>query len=154
MNFILTILSIISLNSKADEFIIKYGPGYLHSNNAELTSLGYQNKLHNAIYQKIEGGAWVDNASGMSNSLYISYSLGLRVDSGKAFAEWFFGPTLISSPDNNLGGTFQFNHDLFFGLRDKQGYSVGLGIKHISSAGIEIPNLGRDFILIRIGVPL
>jgi hypothetical protein len=52
-----------------------------------------------------------------------------------------------------LGGPFQFNHDFLLGVRGDNGALIGLDLKHMSSAGIEKPNVGRDFLLIHVELP-
>lgn len=118
--------------------------------------LSYQDKLFGPIIQQYEGGFWFDNSGieGRRSSGLLGYSLGVNANAGSFFAQALVGPSLITSTDSNLGGPFQFNNDFGFGIKDQEtGGSVGITYKHISSAGIELPNKGRDFIMFRVGVP-
>lgn len=118
--------------------------------------LSYQDKLVGPIIEQCEAGLWFDNSGieGRRSSGLLGYSLGVHANAGAFFAQALVGPSLISSPDSNLGGAFQFNNDIGFGIRDeKTGGSIGLAYKHVSSAGIYSPNKGRDFIMFRVGVP-
>ena len=59
-----------------------------------------------------------------------------------------FGPSYLVTPDTVLGGHFQFS--LEGGLCTNDGKeAICLNWDHYSSAGIEMPNLGRDFIVLQ-----
>ena len=66
----------------------------------------------------------------------------------------FSGPTLISSTDVALGGYFQFNETAYLGIRDPNtDDSIGIAYNHFSSAGLESPNVGKDFMCLEIKFP-
>jgi hypothetical protein len=71
--------------------------------------------------------------------------LGFDVENETFEASVFSGPTLITSPDIYLGGPLQFNESIYLGIKDKREESIGFAYNHFSSAGIEMPNIGRDF---------
>ena len=58
----------------------------------------------------------------------------------------FTGPALISIPDSYLGGPFQFMSDVHWGVQDMDLNYIGVYYRHISSAGLETPNVGRDIV--------
>jgi len=45
-----------------------------------------------------------------------------------------------------LGGHFQFMDEFHLGLQDVGGGGGGGGYRHLSSAGLEMPNIGRDLV--------
>ena len=114
-----------------------------------------QSSLGGPFIKQLEVGGWDDtDGRGRKSSGMASASAGLNVNAGYIFAQALVGPAIISTPDKLLGGRFQFNNDFALGLRDpKTGASIGAAYKHISSAGLEHPNEGRDFILFRVGIP-
>lgn len=57
------------------------------------------------------------------------------------------GIGFISDTDVYLGGHLEFNHNLYIGIKDKHDKSIGLSYRHISNAGLFMPNVGRDFYL-------
>jgi hypothetical protein len=120
----------------------------------KLISVGNRSKLGLGLIQQYELGAWADRAGyGRKSSAYTAYQVG--VEAGESFIGRFMaGPALISTPDSYLGGYFQFSEDLFFGIKGENGNTIGVIYKHFSSAGLETPNVGRDFLGISISIPL
>lgn len=144
-----------------DTTIIKYGVGVADSGKDSLSEtkylgVGQQIPLFSDyLFSQWELGAFADNAgNGRKSSAFGFYGIGVNVNAGSVYAQSVFNVGLISSPDAYLGGPFQFSEDLGVGLQSKSGASMGVHFKHISSAGIERPNNGRDFLLIQLRVPL
>lgn len=133
---------------------LKYGVGALHSKDSQVASLGYQSQLHKGIAHQFEIGGWPDQISSRNPSMYGSYSLGLRILKPNYYLESMHGIGMITHTDRLLGGRFQFFHDIGAGIRDRDGYSMGLLVKHISSAGVTHPNIGRNFVVIKLGFPI
>ena len=125
-------------------FNMKYGLGFIQKGEAQFAGFGLQNKLFKSLYHQVEGGLWVDR--NRSNSGYGAYSLGMHLESGFFYGETMHGIGLITHPDSLLGGRFQFFHDLGVGVVSKDGSTFGVQIKHVSSAGIHKPNIGRNFV--------
>jgi hypothetical protein len=136
----------------AEQYYFKYGLQAPGSNrDQKIFGLGYQNEI---LADFIYSGE-VDILSVPSNpspaSYFASAGLGLKLDFNTTFAAVTWGPAYLSQPDQELGGRFQLTQDFTLGIQD--GYStIGVGYKHISSAGIEKPNRGKDFLYLRIGV--
>jgi len=152
-------LTVISINAHAESFI-KYGIGVAGSAKDSIAesktiALGYKEKLLGAFAYQLEGGFWTDSRKdlGRTGSAFASSSLGLNIEAGYFYTHAFCGPAVITDKDSMLGGHFQFNNDIGLGVKDKDGYSMGVNYKHISSAGIFTPNQGRDFLTIKLGVP-
>ncbi len=133
---------------------LKYGLGFLQSQGSQVASLGYQSNIYKGIAHQLEVGGWPDRIGSRSSSMYGEYSLGLRLLKPDYYLESMHGIGMISNPDALLGGRFQFFHDIGGGIRDKDGYSMGLVVKHVSSAGINKPNIGRNFIGVKLGFPI
>lgn len=117
-------------------------------------SLGYEDEWIGPFIHQYEFGLFAD-ASGhdRKSSGFGFYSVGVEVDPGYMVLRSLWGIGLISTPDSMLGGMFQFTQDFLVGLRGKNGNTIGIDYKHISSAGIEIPNKGRDFMTIQVEIP-
>lgn len=105
---------------------------------------------------KTEGGFWVDNTGrqGAEGSTFLSYSVGIEPRWGALYLNVFQGVAVLSNKDTVLGGHFQFVEDVGLGIRDQEkGTAVGVFYKHISSAGIYKPNVGRDFLGVQVMIP-
>jgi hypothetical protein len=118
-------------------------------------ALGHQDDF--SIFQtRYEGGFWIDNTEkqGAKSSAYISGLLGVEPSAGSVYVNLFQGIAAISCPDEVLGGPLQFVEEVGIGIRDQEKkVAVGLFYKHFSSAGIFMPNLGRDFIGVQVMIP-
>lgn len=141
----------------ASDTVIKYGANVAtESENLGVTKavfIAQQFHLVGPLISQLEGGGWFDNSGepGRKSSALLGGSFGVHVDANYAYAQALVGPAYISQPDSALGGPFQFNNDVAFGLKDpKTGATVGINYKHVSSAGLETPNRGRDFWLFRV----
>ena len=135
----------------------KYGVGILQSaqksnSDSAFGSLSYQTPIKGSLYHQVESGLWTSRARdlGQKMSGFLSHNLGLKLNLGPCYIESMHGLGFITTPDSLLGGRFQFFHDVGFGAKDKVGSAFGVQIKHISSAGLEKPNIGRNFLLIKI----
>lgn len=151
---ILFILALICLNTAAysDEGFMNFGVGVFNSakrgaGEVKTYSLGLRQDLIDGFYWEERLGLWGQgsNSEGMKSSGYLSTGLGFKVDLNPVefHASWGLGG--ITTPDSMLGGTFQFNGNIGITLRDRRGNGIGLGYSHLSSAGLEMPNQGRDF---------
>lgn len=118
-------------------------------------SIGRQGEF-SIFATKTEGGFWVDNTNrqGATGSAFFSGSIGVEPRAGSLYVNLFQGVAVISSPDTVLGGPLQFVEDFGIGIRDKETETaVGFFYKHVSSAGIFKPNLGRDFMGLQVMIP-
>lgn len=84
------------------------------------------------------------------NSWFVETLYGVEPHCGPVYLTYKLGPAIITHPDPLLGSNLQIAHELGFGLRDSRGVRVGIVLKHFSNAGIVRPNLGRDFVGLRI----
>lgn len=143
----------------AEEYLL-YGLGLANSARdsaaeTKFIGLGWRGKFPAGLVQQLEVGHFTDSmtSSGRKSSLWLGYSLGVEVQNDPLVLRLMVGPSYLSTPDVYLGGHFQFNNDACGGVRDKQGRSIMVCYKHLSSAGIETPNVGRDGLLFEVAVP-
>lgn len=140
----------------ATDASVKFGLGMI---NSKLTSQVKPFSLREeipvvwSIKEAKEIGMWSDTGKnqGRTSSGFGQYELGVKPESDHFYVKAFYGLALITSPDSQLGGIIQFGGDAGFGFQDKLSF-VGLNYKHISSAGLEMPNKGRDNIQLECGV--
>lgn len=134
------------------EGFFKYGKQASSSNrSAKVFGLGAQEHIDSGIIAATELDLLNTPSNTSTDSFVFGTGLGLRVDNKSSFATAVWGPAYLSQKDSDLGGHFQFMQDLTLGLEDDYN-TIGVGYKHISSAGIEKPNRGKDFIYFRLGV--
>jgi len=154
---ILVGLIVVVLNAHADDYSFKYGMGIIDeaiTGEAKIFSLRQEEHAFAMIYSAKEIGLWSDQGSGAGrkSSAFGAFQLGVKPGASTGiYGKAFWGVTLISSKDALLGGNAQFVSDFGVGIRDS-GSFIGVGYKHISSAGIFLPNKGRDFINLELGV--
>jgi len=113
---------------------------------------GYQWVIGTDFFVRPEAG-WFEDLSGHGeSSLWVSPLIGVRTIShfGPEL-HIAVGPAYLQNPDQVLGGHFQFSLEGGVGISDGK-TSLGLEWKHLSSAGIEMPNQGRDFISIQLRI--
>lgn len=156
--YLLLIIFIFSFSSYAqeDQIVLDGGLGIFHSgerglSETKLFSLGVQEDLWGPLKDRAIVGGWIDvTGAGKSSSAFAGGQLGFEVNRDGLVAGIFSGPTIISSPDVLLGGHFQFMDDLHLGIQDEHDNYFGVFYRHLSSAGLEMPNIGRDVIGIEI----
>lgn len=144
-------------DSRADDYataaIGVFNSGKDSHAECKFVNVGHREDIGFGLTEQYEVGGWTDSAgNGRSGSAYTAYQLGVQTD-GPVYARVMTGPALITSPDSYLGGVFQFTEDFYIGLKGSNGNTVGIKYKHISSAGLEQPNVGRDFAGFEVGIP-
>lgn len=150
---------LLSTSAFADEVIMDVGLGAFDTRSdnisqVKLAKVGIQEDVWYNLKQRFNVGGWVDQrGQGFGNSAFAGYQLGFDVRNDVFDASIFSGPTLISGTDELLGGHFQFNETMFLGIVDKNDNAIGIAWNHFSSAGLEMPNLGRDFLGLEIKFP-
>jgi len=147
---ILLLLSLFSFSARADIVAnVGVGRGVLYHDPFERSiSVGFQRPL-DGYSVRFELGAWGGGPG--QPSVYGSFLVGMTVSPNEFGAESHvaLGPTYISTPDSVLGGHFQINTEFGLGMKDKLFYQ-GVLYKHLSSAGIYQPNIGRDFLMLQL----
>lgn len=153
-------ISLLSQNSAAaDEYVLSYGLGVFHSAEhypveTKFFRLARRQDFDRVSYWQAEAGLWTDTAGeGRRGSAFVAASVGIKVDLKPICFNNSLGLAAITSPDSYLGGAFpQFTEEFSISVDGVNGTSLGLAYKHISSAGIVNPNMGRDFLILSIGV--
>lgn len=139
-------------DSYADDLILDGGVGVFNSGKKSLSetkmvTFGVQEDLIGPLKDRAVIGGWLDNADhGRSSSAVVGGQLGFEVNRDGLLVGIFTGPSVISNTDALLGGPIQFMDDLHLGIQDPHGYYIGVMYRHLSSAGIETPNIGRDVV--------
>lgn len=137
----------------------KYGVGIFGSAEygraeTKVFSLGYEEEWFGPFIHQYELGLFADQGQdGRKSSGFGFYSAGVEVNPGYLVIRSLWGVGIITSPDTMLGGNFQFTQDFLVGVRDNKNNMIGLVYKHISSAGLELPNKGRDFLTLQVEIP-
>ena len=131
----------------SDQFVLDAGVGVFNTTMMRTLSGSYQQEWEYPFFTRTTLGLWVDNSgNGQSNSGFISEQLGYEIRHNGTIVSIFTGPSFITTPDTVLGGYFQFVSDLHLGLEDTRHNYLGVFYRHISSAGLYYPNLGRDMV--------
>lgn len=121
----------------------------------KMLMVGLQHEFLGPFKLRSGVGGWTDCAgNGRDDAAYFSEQLGFEVvNSAGTYASVFTGPTLLTATDSYLGGHFQFQEDVHLGISDPAGNGFGVFYKHLSSAGIETPNIGRDLMGVEFKFP-
>jgi len=143
------------------DMFIKYGLGvptspYHKLADMKLMSVGQKEHLR-LFTTKWELGYYADNRrylTGLKNSGFLSAQIGVEPRWDYFYVSMLSGVGLITNPDSILGSGFQFFHDFAVGVKDDRNVGVGFYYKHISNAGIKMPNYGRDFFGIEFFIPI
>lgn len=155
---VLMFLVVAIQNAKAESYL-GYGLGIASSAKDSVAeckffNLGYREDLILGFSHQYELGFFTDSVgNGRVGSAIGAYMIGIEVNPLPIVLRSMSGVGFISEPDIYLGGHFQFHHDLYVGMKDSFGKSLGINYRHISSAGLYQPNLGRDFVSIQLGIP-
>ncbi len=117
-------------------------------------SLGYAHTFSNGLFLRPEAGWFIDNSGHGVSSPWLAPLVGVRSQSTVGPTLHFaMGPGYLHNPDSVLGGHFQFSLEGGASLVDRN-FGIGVVGKHLSSAGIHMPNRGRDFIALQVHVPI
>lgn len=110
-----------------------------------MVALGYQKHLLPELYLRPEATYFLD-ISGQGKSSFVGSALvGIEAKSTVGpELHVAIGPSYLQNPDQILGGHFQFKVEFGAGISSGHVY-LGAAWVHMSSAGIEMPNRGRDF---------
>lgn len=143
-----------------DELFLGYGVGVFKDSNEYIGQnkyfeAGYREFLVSGIYWQYKAGFWGEGSNDQTRKSggWISTGPGLEVNLKPIEIRSGWGLAAITTPDSQLGGRFpQFNGEFYVGVRDDAGSSIGLQYEHISSAGLQLPNQGRDFMTLQLGL--
>ncbi len=96
---------------------------------------------------QMKGGELQEKAR---SSAFVEALFGVEPKSDHFYMSYKLGPAFITNTDALLGSNVQCGHEFGFGMRDVRDVRVGIVIKHFSNAGIVRPNLGRNFLGMRL----
>lgn len=126
------------------------GAGFTNNVQSGIFGVGRDAYLGDNWFYRSDLGFWTDSAPRHRGSIYAGFLFGKRVGD---LRDWHLdlsaGPMFIGSTDENLGSAFQITQELWVGYQN-----LSVGIKHISNAGIVLPNRSRDYIMIQWTVPI
>ncbi len=153
---LLSIILIVSTLANAELISsVGVGKGILKANGTlfeRVGIIGYQKNINSNLFIRPELGYFGDLSKEGKSSSWVSSLIGAKVLTKSGITNHIaIGPSYLQNPDNTLGGHFQFSLEGGVGLQDNN-VSIGLAWKHLSSAGIETPNNGRDFIVLQLGL--
>lgn len=157
--FILAFLTVTLAHADPDTLLVDAGLGVFGTegnglSQVKFAKIGLQEDLWYNLKQRFNVGGWIDSrGDGRYGSAFTGYQLGFEVTNNVLQASIFSGPTIISTPDGALGGIVQFNESIFLGIVDSNKNTIGVIYNHFSSAGLEMPNQGRDFMGLEIKFP-
>lgn len=137
----------------AGELSLKVGPT-LNSPKAfsnKLGALGYSARLSRIFDYQLEGGGFTSLTGDIA--FYGTVQLGFTIKGDRWYSSIFTGPSYISATNEYLNTNIQISNDIELGFRDERGVKLALDYKHFSNAGVTSPNLGRDFLLLKVAVP-
>lgn len=142
-----------------DQIITDVGLGQFGSRGSSLSQdkfakVGIQEEIWGPFQQRFNLGGWLDTRGpGYSSAAFTGYQVGYEVSNSIFQASVWTGPTIISATDQVLGGYFQLNETIFFGIVDRDRDAIGMVYNHLSSGPLATPNLGRDYLGLEIKVP-
>jgi Lipid A 3-O-deacylase (PagL) len=144
--------------AKADETFLGYGLGVFSSADQRTTQTkiletGLRSDIWEGLYLQNKLGFYVDSSQNLDrkSSAFVFTGIGLEINFSAIEIRNSASFGAISTPDSMLGGRFpQFNEEFYLGLRDRKNNGIGVKYSHISSAGLESPNMGRDFVMLQL----
>jgi len=142
-------------SAHADAVFFRYGlgfnaPGQQGRGEIKFFSLGIEQEGKAPLIRQAELGVIADQKDylGRRSGLFMGATIGPQMQLGPVRTRYLWGVAYISQTDALLSSNMQFTHDLSLGLNDLKS-GISLGYKHISNAGLKLPNRGRDFLTLR-----
>ncbi len=166
LTLLMVTLSLLSVNSYADYMsrFIQWGIASEHPSEnrsaIKFIETGVSGEYGRMAYTLGLGG-WSDSSGykvkaenwtspEVSNSAFVEMLMGVEPYADRFYMTYKAGPAIITNTDCLLGSNIQVAHEFGLGMKDLRGVKVGLVLKHFSNAGIVKPNVGRDFIGLRV----
>ncbi len=117
-----------------------------------VVALGYEHRFPVGVFIRPAAGYFMDISGSGQSSFWAAPLLGVRaVSQAGPILHLAVGPGYLQNPDQVLGGHFQFSLEGGIGLQDEN-VAISLVWKHLSSAGFNMPNRGRDFICAQVRI--
>lgn len=144
----------IGLSGEQGKLAYTLGLGAWFDSSNYKTPLDIEPAKHIGDAFKNYGEGYAKALKGASNrarsSPFVEMLFGVEPKSKHLYMSYKLGPAIIMYPDALLGSHIQISHELGVGMRDDRDVRVGIVLKHFSNAGLVKPNVGRDFVLLRI----
>jgi hypothetical protein len=140
----------------AADWSVRFGPSVQEgttNGSAKIFGLRHEGYEFYGVSFAQEVGGYVDNGGrGRKGSALAKFQVGTTPGPETGlFGKAFFGPCYISTTDTQLGGHGQFCSDVGVGIRDRASF-MAVNYSHISSAGLSMPNHGRDWLVFETGL--
>lgn len=120
------------------------GVGHSRSEDVSFFSVSIDDYWSKHGFKRVELGTWITDKEGESSAFYGSAGIGAMEGERNGFnMTVYLGLAVISRGDSMLSAHVNFTEEFTIGY-DR--FSVG--IKHISNAGLQLPNIGRDFLFL------
>jgi hypothetical protein len=141
------------LIASSSNIYLQYGAGMYdvkHPHDSQFFSLELSNEVLPSVRLVSETGLYTrlqTGEQGRRGSAFFDTGIGIRPKlTGDVFVESYWCIGAITAPDSNLGGVFNFFNTTRLGVIGKDGIGLSVWFKHISSAGINSPNKGREWL--------
>ena len=146
-------------NAADPQWIGALGRG-LDSADTDIVRLAYRHPLPEKdawwmpTHVQFGGDVWrVPDLGGITRRLDLSVSAIWRNERRWGYWEAGFGGYLLSKTINNedtrMPSAFEFGSHLGIGFRLAKDHTIGVGLQHLSNAGIKQPNGGIDLVLVQ-----
>jgi len=157
----LTLALALPLASHAAEpqWIAALGRG-TESADADILRLGYRHPLPGKdawwmpTHAQLGASLWrVPDIRGTTRRFDLNATAIWRAERGWGYYEAGFGGYLLSKTINNddtrVPSAFEFGSHIGIGFRLAKNHTLGIGLQHLSNAGIKQPNGGIDLLLVQ-----
>jgi hypothetical protein len=160
MRFLVTVaLLLLSLPSPAaePEWVAVFGRG-ADAADTDIVRLGYRWALREngrwwlPSHAQLGASVWrVPDITGTTRRFDLNATAIWRAERSWGYYEAGFGGYLLSktvnNPDTRMPSAFEFGSHLGAGFRLARDHTLGIGIQHLSNAGIKQPNGGINLLL-------
>ena len=159
--FIAALALALPLASHAAEpqWIAALGRG-TESADADILRLGYRHPLPGKdawwmpTHAQLGASVWrVPDIRGTTRRFDLNATAIWRAERGWGYYEAGFGGYLLSKTINNdetrVPSAFEFGSHIGIGFRLAKNHTLGIGLQHLSNAGIKQPNGGIDLLLVQ-----
>ena len=146
-------------NAADPQWIAAFGRG-TESADADIVRLAYRHPLPESerwwlpTHAQLGASAWrVPDIRGTTRRFDLNATAIWRAERGWGYYEAGFGGYLLSKTINNdetrVPSAFEFGSHIGIGIRLAKNHTLGIGLQHLSNAGIKQPNGGIDLLLVQ-----
>ena len=146
------------VNATEPQWIAAFGRG-TDSADADIVRLAYRHPLKDGDWWKpshaqLGASVWrVPDIRGTTRRFDLNATAIWRAERGWGYYEAGFGGYLLSKTINNddtrVPSAFEFGSHVGIGFRLAKNHTLGIGVQHLSNAGIKQPNGGIDLVLVQ-----